>query len=400
MHLKSAVIVKVSLTGFAPAFVQAAQATCLNAAIQWMAAYPSSARLVAEHSSSALVASINSVWRTFKRQAGLASERAAEEQFKKYSEATRTCREELLKRRETFTDFSHLVAFANEAVLLSRFCAKTWSNGVSSKFTPDVFLTCMEGLASGFLTTATDVCHSIVLLHLTPRVKFDLVKLFAQKNLIEKKNQTPMIHAKITAEHFISALDNSHAIPCVRDAVVALVAQALLRAYIHALVKNKPRVKALKTLPDMLKADLDLFRSFADKILHIPPSQLSSPFQVAQEMQDLMMEENRSNFSIHFNTIAKLVDSPQDAFIAVSAFLKIREHEWTLSSEKKEIASIVSTMKSTVASGAKKSQDEVADEMEKPATDMHEPQVRKGKNGVITITLSVGDLKAPWRLEE
>lgn len=391
---------KVALTSFGPAFVQASQAGCLNAASQWMAAYPSSARLIAEHTSSALVASVNSVWRTFKRQAGVAAERASEEQSKKNTESTRVARDELLKRKEIFTDLDHLVAFANECVLISRFCAKTWSNGVTSKFTPEVFLTCMEGLASGFLATAADVCHTIVLLHLSPRIRYDLIKLLSPKCLVAHKQASPMVHGKILADQFVSAVEVCMSITCVRDGVVALIAPALLRAYVAALVKNKPRVKSHKSLPETLREDLDLFRSFMDQTLHVPPSQLSLPFQIAQEIQNLMVERNRSNFSIHFNSIAKLANSKHDAFVAVSSFIKMREYEWTLSTEKKEIAAIVSSMKSVAASESKQPcEDDSVQEALKHA-DSSDPQVKKGKNGVTIITLHVGDLKAPWKLED
>ena len=391
---------KVALTSFGPAFVQAAQAGCLNAASQWMAAYPSSGRLVAEHTSSALVASVNSVWRTFKRQAGAAAERASEEQSKKYTDTTRMSRDELLKRKEIFTDLDHLVAFANESVLISRFCAKTWSNGVTSKFTPEVFLTCMEGLASGFLATAADVCHTIVLLHLSPRIKYDLVKLFSPKCLVAQKQASPMVHGKILADQFVSAVEVCLSITCVRDGVVALIAHALLRAYVAALVKNKPRVKSHKSLPETLREDLDLFRSFMDQTLHVPPSQLSLAFQIAQEIQNLMVERNLSNFSIHFNSIAKLANSKHDAFVAVSSFIKMREHEWSLSTEKKEIAAIVSSMKSVAASESKQPHEDDSVEEALKLADSSDPQVKKGKNGVTIITLQVGDLKAPWKLED
>jgi hypothetical protein len=159
-----------------------------------------------------------------------------------------------------------------------------------------------------------------------------------------------------------------------------------------------PRVKTTKCLPETVKADLDLFRSFVDQTLHIPANQLSLSFQVALEIQDLMVEQNRSNFSIHFNTIAKLSGSKQDAYLAVSAFLKMRENEWTLTSEKKEIVAIVSSMKSIVSMESKTLQEDA--DSQKSAADFTEPLVKKSKNGSIVITLHVGDLKALWNLED
>lgn len=397
------------LTSFAPAFIQAAQSKCLNAASQWMAAYPGSARMVSEHASSALVASLNSVWRHYKRAAAETSEIAVAEAAKKYSESMRLSRDDALRssadglaaRRNSAQgtqqmgrDLEHLVAFANECVVISRFAAKTWSNGVTAKFTPDVFLTCMDGLANGFLATASDVCHSIVAMHFYPRVRFDLTKMFNAKQLAHSVT-SPMNHAVILTDQFVASIDVLAPIGCVKEGIVALLGPSLMRAYMAALIKNKPKLKTFKTVPDMLKSDVVVFKDLFAGRLRVASAQLESTLSVMEDILKLIHEKNRVNFSIHFNSTAQLLGSKKDAYIVISGVLKMREHEWNSAADKKDVTNMLASMK-TLTLTEKEENDE---EHEEPAK-KEESVVRKAKNGAVTIALAVGDLKLGWKFEE
>ena len=393
----------VLMSSFGPSFIQTAQTKCLNASSQWMAAYPLAARLVSEHTSSALVASLNSVWRQFKRAAATASERASVEVGKKYTESVRNSREGVDPGAAAdFANLEHLISFANECVLVSRFCSKTWSNGVSAKFTPDVFLTCMEGLAAGFQTTAADVCHSVVKLHFFPRVKFDMNKMFNPKNLAHN-HASPMTHAKLVVEQFIDSVVALSPLPCVMDGVVALLGAATMKAYASAFIRNKPKLKVFKTVPAMLKDDTEVFRSlFSVGKFAVAQTHLSSSIAVIGEILKILAESNKSNFSIHFNSISKLVGSKAEGFHVISNVAKMREHEWTTSADRKDVASMLASMKVLVASERKQSVDDDDDHHGETIQNERVEEGRKpSKNGplaAVAVTLAVGELKdVPWR---
>jgi hypothetical protein len=407
---------KILMSSFAPAFVQAAQTRCLNTASQWMAAYSSSARLISEHSSSALVASLNSVWRQFKRVATNATERASQEDHRKYTESVRNSRDDALRssvssqassptnkgRRRSSSiavavmndsvfDLEHLISFSNECVLISRFCAKTWSNGVSAKFTPDVFLTCMDGLAHGFLSTAVDVCHSVVSLHYLPRVKFDLNKMFHSKNL-SQNHSTPMAYGKIITDQFIGSIEVLQPLGCVKEAIVALLGPVLMRAYMGALLHNKPRLKTFKTVPEMIKGDIETFKDAFGAGYKVPSSSLDKTLTVSDALIKTIQDKNLINYSIHFNTISRLVGSKKEALSVVQSVIKMREHEWKSSSDKKQIANILASIKADVS----------GESSEHPETETpkEESVVRKLPKGAIVVTLGVGELRVPWKFDE
>lgn len=403
---------KILMSSFAPAFVQAAQTRCLNAASQWMAAYSSSARLISEHSSSALVASLNSVWRQFKRVSTNAAERGEIESKKKYTESMRNSREDALRRIVSSTDSSpanrrrnsssagamndvifnleHLISFANECVLISRFCAKTWSNGVSAKFTPDVFLSCMDGLASGFLATAVDVTHSIVSIHYLPRVKFDLNKMFHIKNLAYNKT-TPMAHGKVITEQFVESLDVLAPLMCVREAIIALLGPALMRSYMRALFRNHPKLKTFKTVPEMVKGDIELFKDLFLVGYKVLGHCLEKTFTVTDALVKILNDRNRVNYSVHFHTLSGMIHSRKEAFAVIQSVTKMREHEWSSSADKKDLANMLSNMKSEISVGMDESDEEARKE---------ENVIKKLPKGAVSITLGVGELKVPWKFDE
>jgi hypothetical protein len=405
------------LTSFAPAFVQAAQSKCLNAASQWMAAYPGSARMISEHASSALVASLNSLWRQYKRAAAETGEEALSEAAKKYTESMRLSRDDALRSsagsaassvqdsqrrnsapqlRPIGRDLEHLVAFANECVLISRFAAKTWSNGVTAKFTPEVFLTCMDSLSTGFLATASDVCHSIVAMHFYPRARFDLNKMFNVKQLAHNAT-SPMNHGVILTDQFVASVEVLSALACVKEAVVALLGPALMRAYMAALIKNKPKLKTFKTVPEMVKSDVATFKDLFTGRLKVPITLLDSTMTVVDDVLKLINEKNRLNFSIHFNSASKYLGSKKEAFVLISSVVKMREHEWTASAEKKDLANMLASMKALVPNDRHVDHDE--DESNEPRR-KEDSVVKKAKNGTVSITLVVGDSKLDWKFEE
>jgi hypothetical protein len=400
---------KILMSSFASAFVQAAQSRCLNSASQWMAAYPPSARLISEHSSSALVASLNSVWRQFKRVASHASERAHQEQTRKYTESIRNSRDEALRSsvssaassprnrkrslgemNETLFDLEHLVSFTNECILVSRFCAKTWSNGVSAKFTPEVFLSCMDGLASGLLSTAVDVCHSVVILHYLPRVKFDLNKMFFTKNL-SHNHSTPMVHGKLITEQFVSSVDVLFPLACVRDAIVTLLGPCLMRSYMRALFRNHPKLKTFKTVPEMVRGDIDTFKELFVVGFKVPGHCLERTMTITDALIKTLTDKNRINYSIHFNSLAQMLSSRKEAFAVIQSVLKMREHEWTSSADKKDIVNIVNNIKAEMTSEKADTDEDVRKE---------ESVVKKLPKGAVSIYLGVGELKVPWKFDD
>jgi hypothetical protein len=387
---------QVLLSSFAPLFIQNAQTKCLNASSQWMVAYPLAARLISEHTSSALVASVNCVWRHFKREATSISEQANEEVTKKYTEAIRSRKEESLRNSK----LDHLISFSNECILISLFCAKTWSNAVTAKFTPEVFMTCMDGLSSGFLVTAADVCNSIVKHHFYPLISFDLHKMFGPKNL-SINHATPMTHAKNLADRFVSLIDTLNPLPCVREGVVSLLGPACMKGYLSGVIRNKPKLKTFKTVPEMIKDDLELWREIFAVRYKGSMLQLTPSIVVGEEFHKILIDKNRLNFSIHFNTLGKLIGSLSDSFHGISAVVKMREHEWPSSAEKKDISNMLSSMKAIAMKEEK--EDGTFENSEPHLPSAQEPVSKKGKtlNTALVIQLPVGDFKdVPWKISD
>jgi hypothetical protein len=382
----------VMMTSFSTNFLQMAQNKCINAPQQWMAAYPQCSRLIAEHASSALVAVLNSLWRHFKRRAAVIGDSADVESERKYTETMRANRETLfINGSDQLIDMDHLIAFGNEAVLVSRFCSKTWSNGVSSKFTPDVFITCMDSLAVGYLATAADVAQSIVRIHFYPRLKYDLVKQFSGKTLLV--GQTPMQYSRALVNQMTNGVDTRYALPCMYEAIVALCAQAIMRAYLPALVKAKPKTKVHKTLPEFLSKELHIYKDVFGREFPQPQIQLDEYTALFDIALRVMNESEKLNFTIHFNTLTNALSSPLHAYTIMNGILQIREHEFA--NDKKQIKLMLSSMKEVCSTAATTTCDDDDD----GSPGVHS-QIKLTPNKTTIIILGVGTIRQPWKFEE
>ena len=351
----------VLLTSFTPTFLQTVQTKCLNASLQAMAAYPLAARLVAEHVASATIACVNSVSRQFKRNAAAEYTKHSTRRGSTASNSSGT---------DESVSLENLVAFANECVLMSVFCSSTWRKN-SAKFVPEIFQTCMEGLSSAFLQTSCDVCHSIVQIHLSPCVKYDMYKCWSPKILSIAKT-SPMNVCKTFVDVWIGDLKKMSALECVVDACKSLSAEVAVRGYVCGLVRQKPRMKTFKTIPELLTKDIDIFQEFFGSS------------RILVELGKVVCERNRINFSVSFNAIARILGSAAHAHTILTAVTKMREHEFASSADKKDVASMLSAMKQSVI------------EFE-PTPETGDTSTAP-KNGI--IKLQVGKLKTPWSFDD
>jgi len=437
------------MSSFSPSFVQTAQSKCINASQQWMAAYPQSARLISEHSSSALVASMNSVFRQFKRRCMVANEAANHELAKRYTESIRHSRETAIKmliadhaqigqfvqsvasvgsapgkssgragsdsqpiishqhasdHHDQIPSLENLISFANECVLISRFCSRTWSNGVTSKFTPEVFLTCMEGLSTAFLSSATDVCQTLIKIHFIPSLRYDLLKLFCQK-VLSKNTSSPMDACTEYIKQFFVAVDSLSPLPCVREGIGYVSAQGVVRSYLPALIKNKPKLKTFKTLPELIEHDIATYTDWFRVEMHVPQEALVANTVLASEVVKMLNDKNPFNFTIHFNTASKMTGSMHAAYHLVRGVLKMKEHELNSSREKKDVTNMLNSMKQTATkNGPDDSEyypesDDVSTTVDggSSSSDAH---VSKKQSKAVAIHLNVGQIKYPWKFDE
>jgi hypothetical protein len=436
------VTVSILMTSFSVSLVQAAQSKCLNASHQWMAAYPLAARLVAEHSSSALVAAMNSVCRQFKRNCMSVSQN--EESVRKLTESAKQNRIEKWRKISAcwsapatsqyvqavasvkssklsstdevqptgvkpkqeltlFTSIEHLVAFINECVLISRFCAKTWSNGVSSKFTPAVFLTCMDGLSGAFLSSAVEASLSLVKLHFHPVTRLELARLFGPKLLV-KSTTSPMTSCKETTDVFLAAISSLHPLPCVKEAVVQIVAQFVVHDYLTGLIKNRPKLKTFKTLPELIAHDSEIYRDFFGREHGVQKIALDANLVSIDKVVEMLNETNAFSFTIHLNTVSKVVGSTSAAFAVISGVLKMKEHEYSSSSKlKKDVASMVNSMKQQVAQGEDSSNACCGENDDESTTvDASSVETANAKRGKTNahVKLNVNQVKITWDFDE
>jgi hypothetical protein len=249
----------------------------------------------------------------------------------------------------------------------------------------------MDGLSSGLLATAVDVCHSIVCLHFAPRVKFDLNKMFHAKNLAHS-HSTPMAHGRVITEQFVASLDVLSPLACVREAVVALLGPALMRGYMGALFRNKPKLKTFKTVPEMVKGDVELFKETFSSFYKVASGPLEATMKVVEELVGVLNERNRLNYSIHFNVLAKLINSRAQALVVIQNITKMREHEWPSSNDKKDILNMLNHIK-----GEAQDEHEEDDHTEKPKI---ESVIKKGPKGTVLVSLGVGVLKLKWKFDD
>jgi hypothetical protein len=437
------------MTSFSPSFVQVAQSKCINASQQWMAAYPQAARLIGEHSSSALVASMNSVCRQFKRRCLSTNEAANEELTRKYTESIRHNRDTVLKmliadhaqngqyiqsvasvgerssaghrsssghndatnnvqhhahdHHSVHPSLEQMVSFANECILISRFCAKTWSNGVQSKYMPEIFQTCMEGLSMAFLTAASDMCQSIVKIHLLPSLRFDMMKYFNVKTL-SKSTTSPMENCKAFIQQLFVAIDSLYVLPCVREGIVYVTAQSVFRAYLPGLIKNRPRLKTFKTLPELIQHDIAIYTDWFRTDMHVSTEALVVNTQLVEEIVKMLLDKNPFNFTIHFNTVSKITGSMHAAYHVVHGVLKMKEHEISSSREKKDVTNMLNSMKqSALKNGSDDTEYYVESDDVSTAVDggsSSDTQVSKKSNKSAVIHLNVGQIKYPWKFDD
>jgi hypothetical protein len=121
------------------------------------------------------------------------------------------------------------------------------------------------------------------------------------------------------------------------------------------------------------------------------------------EVVKMLNEKNTFNFTIHLNTFTKLLGSSSAAFAVISAILKMKEHEYSSSKEKKDVASMVSSMKQQVH----KSEDtngECCGENDDESTNVdassvETAQARKNKTNT-QVKLNLNQTKIPWVFDE
>lgn len=266
------------LSGWAPALIVACQEEGSDL-LKESGRLSHCIRLVSEVVSSVLVAVLNSAWRQFKRKSMRTSYFASQRKdalrkiaqlrdgnigfwsvfsnsstLAAISQLEQTPNEEL-----NALDLCNLLAFANEAVMLSVFLSETLPQQLP--YIPKIFESCFDGLSATFGNTALETCSHLVHFHFVEPNYEPLAVCFNPKLVISEIRKTPMIVARDIAEKFASDLLPLGAHPVVKAHVVSMLPASLIYVYLSGLIKNRVKLKAVKNLAGMIESDIIIFKS-------------------------------------------------------------------------------------------------------------------------------------------
>ena len=236
-------------------------------------------RLISEIVSAALVAVMNSAWRQFKRKSLRTNLFASQRKFA--LEAIAELREKNIGFWSVFSngttlaaisqlevvppedsntlELCNLLAFANEAVMLSVFLAETLPQQLP--YIPKIFESCFDGLSATFANTSLETCRHVVHFHFVETNYDSMYCAFNPKSLSAEMRKTPMIIARDAVEKFAADLLPLGAHPVVKAHAINMLPVSVICVYLSGLLKNRIKVRMTKNLLSMIESDIIIFKS-------------------------------------------------------------------------------------------------------------------------------------------
>ena len=305
-------------------FLSAVNDHCISQATKgtlWRDAYPTCLEVLTGHCANALVASMNSAWRQYKMRATaygrpkpgvkLAFSFAAKKISGNPAESA---------RKPPNLALENMLAFANEATLISVFCQHASANGGISV---PLFRTCMEGISVTFANTANEVAKSLVRVHFSKKHMKLLAAAFEPKALTVRI-KVPISDSLEAGTAFIASLPKMGSHDLVRYLVVGHVMQAVAVHYMQSLVKQRPKISKFTRLAAVVAEDEGLFFSvFRD--LGRKPLEISSAIEQISHVRVLLNEKPDSAALVsHCIELTKVFPSSQKSLEVIKALLEMR----------------------------------------------------------------------------
>jgi hypothetical protein len=313
-------------------------------------------RFVSELVASVLIAVLNSAWRQFKRKLL---------RTQSFAETWKETLRQIAHIRETNTGFwsvfssqhhelerlehstppeeeftlalPNLVAFGNEAILLSSFLSETLPEQLP--FAPKIWSSCFEGLASTFQNTAIEVAGLVVHFHFIEKHSLDMVSAF--KTIQTDSKRTPMIVARDATEKFASELVPFGTHPALKGHIVNLLPSAVIQVYVTGLLKIRPKLKQIKNLLTIFEADLVIFKSlFSETRFNCKDSVVHKAVLPLTVVISFLSERNKQNIEDEVARRLIIAFGAKSVSQVTNALIEIRGQDYT----KSERASLFSIL--------------------------------------------------------
>ena len=330
----------IAVTSWTLDFISAINQTILAKSTRgtlWTIAYPTCVDVLTSHCANALIASINSCYREFKHRALIFSQH---KKSTKLGKAISKMKTRFTTRRQSGgqesppsppptsrinMSFEHMIAFGNEATLMSIFCQH--ASGIADlKSRSSVFSTCMESLSAAFANTSNEIARTIVKIHFSELNRKIISNAFDPKTLAIRV-KVPITETLDVAQEFLSN-DVSLVVGChdlLRYLIVGQVMQAVSNGYVESLVGHKPKMSKFPRLGAVVAEDEGLFFSmFRD--LGRPATEINSSIDPISHIRAILSERDDEEITLvhHCVDIVKVFPSFQRAVEVIKALLDIK----------------------------------------------------------------------------
>ena len=269
-------------------FMNAVNEHCLSRSTKgtsWELAYSSCIAILTSHCGNALVASLNSAWRVYKTRASKFSN------YKKNGVVNKTIRRfsGVSPQKPISTELSNMVAFGNEATLISIFCQH--ASGVADlRISSPVFGTCMEGLSVAYANTAKEISRSITRIHFSKKNEKILKAIFDPKSLYVRVS-VPVADSLDLCQEFINMLVRIGCHDLLKYLIVGHVMSAIASHYISSLLFHKPKMSKFTRLSAVVAEDEGLFFSFF-RDLGRPPTEINAASTQMSHVRSVLSDEH------------------------------------------------------------------------------------------------------------
>ena len=327
------------LSAWAPELTAACQTEALDV-LKHEARIKHSKRLVSELVSSVLVAVLNSAWRQFKRRTVKLAYIAAQRKdvlkqiatlkdsggfwsvFSSNAAQIQTLEKSIPPEELCWLDFANLLAFGNEAILMSVFLSETIPEHVA--FVTKIFESCFEGLSATFVNTASEVAEFLVHFHFTELRFADLASAFR----IVDQHKTPMIVARDATEKFANDLVPGGTHPALKAQIVNRLPAAVILLYVSGLLRVKPKAKQGRNPVSMVEADLIIFKSlFSESRFNCREAAVSKASVPLSLVLSFLTETNKKTIADELSKKLLATFGPRHAPAATTALLEMRGYD-------------------------------------------------------------------------
>ena len=291
----------------------------------WSVAYPTCAKVLTTHASSALVASLNACWRQVKKRASaMVSYKSSSAMGSVMNRMKRmTVRKSSVG--ELNRELSNMIAFGNEATLLSIFCQHASADTGFSSASP-AFVACLEGLSSNFASTANEAAKAIVKTHLLKRNHKIIMAAFDPKHLAVRV-KVPISETLEVAKAFIESLPETGCHDLLKYLIIGQVMQGVANSYITSLVRHRPKLSKFTRLGAVVAEDEALFFSMFRDLGRVP-TEINSAIDQISHTRAVLSEPVTSKTDLHLVQecveLTKAFPSSQRAIEVVKALLEIK----------------------------------------------------------------------------